>query len=129
MFNLFKRKNKYPNFRILNSFHKRGFYFSRNAEWSWVDKETILATNPYTLELVTLNNWGQLIFIDADGLHTIESYIYLIAGRYTTGIPTNLDHVIIFELFELEKKGLIVLTSQKQVLAKEFEIPGLGGSK
>ena len=126
MFNLFK-KSKYPNFRILNNFHKKDFYFLRNAEWSSLDEGNILVTAPQSLEVLTLNNWRRHIFLTAVGEQTIEDYVYFIADQYTSDIPDNLDHVIIFELLELEKKKLIVLTRKKQPLSKEFELPGMGG--
>lgn len=127
MFNF--KKSKYPNFRILKNFHKRDFYFLRNAEWSWVDQETILITSPGTQDIVTLTEWPQFIFASADGEKTIEEYIYFVAGQYTDNIPDTLDHTIIFELLELENKNLVILTNKKQALPKEFELPGLTGSE
>ena len=127
MFNFMK--SKYPNFRILKNFHKRKFHFLRNAEWSSLDEETILVTSPGTLDIVTLTGWPRFIFAYADGEQTIEEYVYFVAGQYADNIPDTIDHTIIFELLEMENKKLIFLTNKKQMLPKEFEIPGLTGSE
>ena len=127
MFNF--KKSKYPTFRILKNFHKRNFYFLRNAEWSWVDQENILVTNPGTLDIVTLTGWPQLIFTSADGEQTIEEYVHFIAGKYADNIPDTLDQVIIFQILELESKKLLILTNKKQSLTKEFKMPGLTGAE
>ena len=129
MFKFFKKKGKYPYFRILTSFHRKNFYFLRNAEWASVDAENILVTDPRTLDVLPLSGWSQVVFVSASGEKTIDEFIYFIADRYTGAIPESLDQVIIFELFDLEKKGLILITDKKQTLAKEFDLPGLGGIK
>ena len=101
----------------------------RNAEWSSVDQETILVISPGTLDIVTLTEWPQFIFASANGEKTIEEYVYFVAGQYADNIPDTLDHTIIFELLELENKNLVILTNKKQMLPKEFELPGLSGSE
>lgn len=126
MFNF--KKSKSPSFRILKNFHKRNFYFLRNAEWSWVDPQNILVTHPGTLDIITLTGWPQLIFTSADGEKKIEEFVHFIAGQYADSIPAELDHAIIFQLLDLESKKLVVLTNKKQKLPKEFEKPGLSGS-
>jgi len=129
MFNFFKKKNKYPAFRLLSTFYKKDLYFLRNVEWTSVDVENILATDPQTLDVVTLSGWSQFIFMAATGEHTVEEFIYFIADQYTDAIPDTLDHTIIHELLELEKKKLLLLTNKKQTLPKEFELPGMNGPK
>jgi len=129
MFNLFKKKSKYPAFRLLNTFYKKGYYFLRNTEWTEVDGESILVTDPKTFDVITLSNWGRFVFMSATGEMTVEDYIYFIADQYTEAIPDTLDHTILDELLELEKKRLVILTNKKQDLPKEFESPGMNGSK
>ncbi|GAB2819418.1 hypothetical protein [Ferruginibacter profundus] len=130
MFSFFKKKSKYPDFRLLNTFYKKHFYFGRNTEWSMVDDESLLVTDPKNLDVITLNDWPRNLFIAADGKQTIEAFIYFVADQFTDTIPESLDHLIIWELLELEKKNLIVISKQQQALPKEFELPGLlGGIK
>jgi hypothetical protein len=130
MFNLFKnKKSKYPSFRVLKNFHKRNFYFLRNAEWVKLDEESILVTSPRSGEVLTLTGWQRLIFLSAVGEHTIEQFIYFLADQYTTEIPFSLDHIVIFEFVEMERINLISLTAAKQMLPKEFELPGMGGAQ
>ena len=129
MFNLFKKKNKYPCFRLLSTFYKKDFYFLRNTEWTSVDTENTLVTDPVTLEVITLNGWSQFIFMAAVGKQTIEEFVYFIADQYPGAIPDTLDHSIIYALLELEKKKLVLVTNKKQTLPKEFEQPGMNGLK
>lgn len=125
MFN--RKKSKYPDFRILNTFYKRSFYFLRNAEWSWLNQESILVTDPHKLNVVTLTGWHQFIFLSAVGDKTVEEYVYSIADQYAEAIPDTLDNVLVLGIIDLEKKGLIVLVNKKQLLPIEYDLPGLKG--
>ena len=129
MFNFFKKKSKYPPFRILTSFHKRNAYFLRNAEWSQLDETNTLVTEPERLTVLTLQNWQQYIFLSAVGEQTVEQFVYASADTIEPPIPFSLDQTIIFELLALERKGIIVLTDKKLPLPKEFELPVLDGIK
>jgi len=129
MFNFFKKKSKYPPFRILTNFHKRHAYFLRNAEWSQLDESSTLVTEPVQLTVLTLQNWQQYIFLSAIGEQTVEQFVYAAADKITPPIPYSLDQTIIFELLALERKGIIVFADKKQPLPKEFELPGMGGLK
>jgi hypothetical protein len=129
MFNFFKKKNKYPGFRLLSTFYKKDYYFLRNAEWTSVDVENTLVTDPQTLDVVTLTGWGQFIFMAANGEQTIEAFVYFLADQYTEAIPETLDHTIIYALLELEKKKLVLLTNKKQAMPAAFELPGMNGLK
>jgi len=129
MFSFFKKKSKYPAFRLLSTFYKKGFYFSRHTEWASVDMENILVTDPDTLGVIPLKGWGRFIFIAATGEQTVEEFIYYLADQYTDAIPDTLDQTIIYALLELEKKKLVLLTNKKQPLPKEFELPGMSGSQ
>ena len=125
MFN--RKKSKYPDFRILNTFYKRGFYFLRNTEWSWLDEESILVTEPNKLEVVTLTDWLRFIFLSAVGDKTVEEFVYSLADQYAEAIPDTLDKVLVLGIIDLEKNGLILLVNKKQMLPAEFDLPGLKG--
>jgi len=125
MFN--RKKSKYPDFRILNTFYKRSFYFLKNAEWSWLDEESILVTEPHKLDVITLTGWPRFIFLSATGDKTVEEFVYSVADQFAEAIPGTLDKVLVHELLELESKKIILLTNKKQMLPIEFDLPGLKG--
>jgi hypothetical protein len=125
MFNL--KKSKYPNFRILNTFYKKDFYFLRNTEWSRLDDNSILVTDPKKLEILTLTDWPQIVFRLAEGVMTIEESVYFIADQYPDKIPEMLDETVILEILALEKKKIIVLSNHQQKLPVEYDLPGLEG--
>lgn len=127
MFSFFKKKSKYPTFRLLWTFDKKDCYFVRNAEWGWLDKEHIFVTDNRSLKTITLEEWPQLFFLNANGQMTVTEYVRYIADQYTTDIPDTLDHTIVYGLLELASQQLIKFTHNKQIVPQEFEQPGLQG--
>lgn len=123
MFSFLKKKNKYPPFNLLTSFHKRNAYFTRTAEWGWLDNENIFITNPISSEVFRPTSWSQDIFLNANGAMTVAEYIHAMAARYTDKIPYDLDKIIIMELIKLSEEKLIAFVDSKQNPAREFELP------
>jgi hypothetical protein len=127
MFSFFKRKSKYPPFRLLWTFEKREHYFVRNAGWGWLDGEQVYVTIPGSLQTTTLQDWEQHLFLCADGQHTVTAFIHTTANQYNDKIPDTLDHIIIDALLQLARQQLIVFTRTQQAVTPEFDGPGLQG--
>jgi hypothetical protein len=123
MFSFLKKKNKYPPFNLLTSFHKRNAYFTRTAEWAWLDNESIFITNPVSLEVFRPTGWPQDIFINANGAMTVAEYVHYTASRYSDKIPYELDQIIIMELIKLSGQQLITFVDSKQKPGPDFELP------
>ncbi len=123
MFNFFKRKTKIPEFKALNFFEKKDFYFIRTAEWDWMDKNTIVVFDHYSPRILTLDPWPQLIFIGATGQKTIWEYVFFMAGEYESNIPDSLDDTIINEIRTLLDYGIIELCISKKRPKPEYELP------
>src|SRR4051812_21411650 len=101
MFNLFKRHKKYPPFETLKQYDKQYHYFLRIAEWDWLDKENIYVVAPSNPRMLTVNPWGQWVFMAANGQMTVTEYVLYMAEKYTGEIPAILDKTIIDELHNL----------------------------
>lgn len=127
MFSFFKRKSKYPPFRVLWTFDKRNSYFIKNAEWGWRDDEHVFVTDPSSLKTTALEPWEQLVFLSANGQMTATDFVKYIADQYTDPIPATLDHVIIDALLNMAGKQLIKFSASKELVPPEFEQPGLKG--
>lgn len=125
MFNFFKRKSKYPNFPVLWTFEKRNHYFVRNADWGWLNAEQVFVTNPGTLQITPLSQWQQYIFLSANGHTPVFEFVKFAADQYGDKIPSNLDHVIIHNLLELQDKKIILFSNKPITLPEEFQQPGL----
>jgi hypothetical protein len=127
MFSFFKRKSKYPPFRVLWTFDKRNSCFIKNAEWGWLDDEQIFVTDPRSLKTTALEQWEQLVFLSANGQVTVTEFVKYIADQYADKIPETLDHTIIDALLNLAGQQLIKFSPSKQPVPQEFEQPGLKG--
>lgn len=125
MLSFFKRKSKYPNFRLLWTFEKRNHYFVRNAEWGWLDEKQVVVTNPVTLQLTPLTEWQQYIFLSAGGNVPVFELVKHAADQCTNDIPPNLDHFIINDLLDLINTKIIVCSSKPVALPAEYREPVL----
>ncbi len=123
MFSFFNKKNKQPSFRVLWTFEKRNHYFTRNAEWGWLDEHTAFANHPNSLETLQLSDWQQFIFLAATGQITVAAYVHNIASQYTTTVPAELDHTIIYELLALADNKLIVFSTKPSNIPEAFLSP------
>ncbi len=123
MFGFFNKKNKQPSYRVLWTFEKRNHYFTRNAEWGWLDKNTTFVNHPKTLETLFLTDWQQFIFLAANGQMTVAAYVHHVASQYTTAVPEELDQNIIYELLALSDEKLIVFSAEPCGVPEPFEGP------
>src|SRR4051794_25727065 len=98
MSKLIKSSRMYPPFDAVSSFADRQKYFVRTATWRPFGKDHISIMDPNGPRIFTLDPWPELIFMSADGLLTIEQYIYDVADKYSGEIPEELDKTILTEM-------------------------------
>lgn len=115
-------KKEYPEFKKLNESEIKDKFFQRIAKWYWLNKELIVVMDPKSQRLITMDPWPQLVFLDADGQKTIKDFILITAKKYKK-IPDELDEVILFQINQLIKEGIIELSDTKIQLDKEFSSP------
>jgi len=113
MFKRFKTKRSYPPFKTLHEFSDRNKYFVRTAGSRALGKDHISIIDPHGPRIFTLDPWPELIFMSADGLQTIEEYIYDVADKYSGKIPEELDKTILGDIQTLLRYNLIRLSDQK----------------
>ena len=123
MFNFFKRNKRYPSFEPLKQYERQHHFFIRTAEWDWMDDENIYVVDPHNPRVLTLNPWGQWIFIAANGQMTVTEYVMYMADKYKGEIPEILDQTIIDELRTLVEYGIIAFVETKQRPESRFELP------
>ena len=83
------KKRKFPRFRILNNFHKKGWFFLRNTEWSSLNDGSILVTDPKKLDTKTLTDWSCVVFNTADGSKRLKNIFILLQGNTLIKFPTH----------------------------------------
>jgi hypothetical protein len=115
MFNLFKKKNNsLPAFEKLQKSEYKDLYFGRIRPWNWLNDEHIYIVEVETLRHVTMDPWYQLIYLAADGNHTLSEFVYKTASMYSRreGIPNELDETILECFTKLVEEMKYLKTSE-----------------
>jgi hypothetical protein len=125
MFDLIKKyfKNEKPEFNSLKVFMNKDKYFYRVAQWDWLTKTEIHIYDPHGPRLITLDDWPQLVFLDANGQLTVAEYIEHMASQYKSKIPAELDEAIIYQLNSLTDLRLIEYSDRKRKVDIKFDQP------
>lgn len=125
MFDSFKKyfQKEKPEFNSLKVFPYKDKYFQRVATWDWLNKEQIHIFDPHGPRLITLDEWPQLVFLDAKGKLTVSEYIDYMASKYPGKIPEELDETIIYQLNTLAEEKLIEYFDEEVKLETKFENP------
>lgn len=126
MFGIFKKTRKeLPNFEYLNNYSDRGKYFVRTLQWDWLNEEMIHLFDNKSPRVITMDEWPQQIYLDADGKKTIEEYILSMANQYSRGqVPATLDKDMILMIEDLIEDGeMIRLEDKKTILPYYLDLP------
>lgn len=125
MFKSFKKhfQKEKPEFNSLKVFQYKDKYFHRVATWDWLNKAQIHIFDPHGTRLITLDEWPQLVFLDAKGKLTVSEYIDYVASKYPSKIPRELDETIIYQLNTLAEEKLIEYSDTEVKLEAKFENP------
>ncbi len=125
MFNFFKKTKTAPRFILTKNFHRRDYYFTRNAEWGWLDQENVFVKDTRKSRVIPLDSWGLNIFVSANGDKTVEEFVYHVAALYEDVVPEDLEQTIIFELARLAESNFIAFSREKKQPEQAFNSPGL----
>lgn len=112
-----------PEFKSLQAFPHKDKYFYRVAPWDWLTDKHIHVYDPHNPRVITMDDWPQLIFLDANGKLTVSEYVDYMAECYSSTIPKKLDETIIHELTALLDMKLIEYSSTKKELDAKFQNP------
>ena len=107
MFGIFKRKPKVlPKFEYLESYLNKDKYFVRTLQWDWLNKREIHLFDNKSPRIITMGEWPQQIYLDADGKRTVSEYILWMANQFGNGkVPEDLDKSMIQTMEDLIEDG------------------------
>lgn len=125
MFSWF-RKASFPEFTALQSSAIKDQYFYRTAHYHWMDdqQEQICALPPGEAKIVTMDDWPQVVFLDALGQLTVAEYTLRLARHYPRReVTSDFDKNILYQIDQLVEIGCIALSDHPVQLAPEFADP------
>jgi hypothetical protein len=126
MFRLFKQKTKeLPKFEYLESYPDKNLFFIRTMQWDWLNEKMIHLFDNKSPRVITMDEWPQQIYLDANGQKTISEYILWLANQFDQGqVPEDLDQEIILMIENLIKDGEIIkLIEEKTTLPYYLNAP------
>lgn len=117
----FFQKEK-PTLASLQTFPYKDYYFYRVATWDWISESQIHIYDPHEPRMITLDEWPQMVFLDARGMLTVTEYVDYVASLYDSPVQ-DLDQTIIHQLNSLAAEKLITYANAKKKLESKFEFP------
>ncbi|MEM9078711.1 MAG: hypothetical protein AAGC43_16845 [Bacteroidota bacterium] len=126
MFGIFKKRSKeLPSFDFLQNYEDNDKYFVRTLQWDWLDEKNIHLLDNKSSRVITLGEWPQQIYLDANGQKTVKEYVIWMANQFEPGkVPQDLDESMILTIEDLIKEGgILKLTHQKIDLPYYLEGP------
>lgn len=71
-------------------------YFSRAATWSRLENSLVVhdSYSPKAPRMVTMEPWHEMVFMAADGVHTVGQFVEHMGAQYDGGIPDGLREQI-----------------------------------
>ena len=120
------KKDRYPEFTILRASLLKGQYFYRTAYFHWTDKQQqhICAMPPGQSKMTTMDDWPQVVFLDALGQLTIAQYTLKLARRFPRReVNSDFDKNILYQIEQLREIDCVALSGQPVRLTREFATP------
>jgi hypothetical protein len=93
-------------------------YFSRCATWSRLDDQIVVhdSVSPQAPRMITMDPWPQMVFMAADGVHTVDEFVEHMGNQYEGGPPDGLREQIHAILDELVGEGIVKLHDEPEAL-------------
>jgi len=97
-------------------------YFSRAATWQHLDGRLLIhdSFSPKAPRMVTMEPWHEVVFMRADGEHTIAEFVAHMGSQYESGTPAGLEAQIHGIINELVNEGLLRLHDERKALPPYF---------
>lgn len=119
---LFGKKRDKPEFHALRIFPEKDSYFYRVAAWDWLNQKQIVVYDPQGPRVITMDDWPQMIFLEADGQLTVSEYTEHISTLYRS-VPNSIDETIIYQLNSLIDLKIIAYSEIVRKPDSKFDIP------
>lgn len=90
-------------------------YFSRTAPWSKLSEQQITVHDSKSANaprMVTMEPWHQIVFLAADGQHTVGEFVERMGAQYEGGPPDGLEAQIHQIVGELQLEGILDLSEE-----------------
>lgn len=101
-------------------------YLSRAARYTDMKAAGIAVIDPRSPRVMTMDPWPQMIFLMADGEHTVAQLITHLSSQYQGGAPPGLADQVRDIVLLLEREGVVQLHAQPKLLPPEFARPVAG---
>jgi hypothetical protein len=97
-------------------------YFSRAATWIRMDQRLVVhdSFSPSAPRMITMEPWHEVVFMSADGEHTVGEFVRHIGSQYEGGMPPGLRDQIHGIINELAREGILRLHEQPKPLPQYF---------
>ena len=71
-------------------------YFSRAATWHRPDEHIVVndSFSPNALRMITMEPWHEVVFMAADGEHTVAEFVRHMSSQYPETVPIGLREQI-----------------------------------
>lgn len=102
--------------------HIDTLFMSRTARYR-VFETGIVVIDPNSPRVITMDPWPQLIFLSADGAHTVAQFVDHLSAQYEGGAPAGLTNQIHDIVSKLERDGLLHLHAEPMPLPSMFQEP------
>ena len=125
MFSWFK-KDTYPELDTIRSSPVRNKYFHRIAHYQWMDeqKQAVVVMHPVDAKLITMDDWPQIVFLDALGDMTVGEYTFALAKRFPRrDVTSDFDKNILYQIEQLTELGIVTLSDTPIKLPLKFAAP------
>jgi hypothetical protein len=97
-------------------------YFSRAATWSRLDERLVVhdTFSPQAPRMITMEPWHEVVFLSADGEHTIDEFVRHMGSQYEGAPPAGLREQIHEIVQVLVAEGILRIHDHPAPLPPDF---------
>jgi len=97
-------------------------FFARAVRYEMLNDRVVLVGGDVPA-MTTVDDWGQLVFLAADGEHTVGELVMHVQSQYGAGAPPQLEDQVKHVVREMSKRGFLTLRSAKSSLPYYLSVP------
>lgn len=97
-------------------------YFSRRGCWHTLEGQLVVhdTFSEQAPRMITMEPWYGVVFMSADGEHTVDEFVSNMAGQYEGGAPAGLREQIHEIIGTLIEEGILRLHEEREPLPAYF---------
>ncbi|MDQ0028174.1 hypothetical protein J2X90_006027 [Variovorax paradoxus] len=97
-------------------------FFARAVRYEMLNDRVVLVGGDAPT-MTTVDDWGQLVFLAADGAHTVGELVMHVRSQYGASAPPQLADQVKHVVREMSKRGFLTLRSAKSSLPYYLSMP------